>query len=376
MINTLSAHLAALDGAERYRCLVEFLGGLAQRENGMQEGSRASEQLDSLTKRVQRTTEENARLKDELATTRADLGMRTKQLEAEQTRSSQLEQVVESQRGRLDAMAREREELEQKLVTSNSEIHMVKVANEDLRLQLQRAQLAATDSSRGQALESERNRLREQLEEARREMDRLRAEKDEQIDALQRELQAARQAAAEGADEALARLWNRLAAAKPPLAPAAVRPTIPMVERLFDTLIELAGFANDVDQMMRPFLARYTKHDVVVKRPWDIYTKMEGVQQVVQQVLAASGGKPVGVLRVRLQDLKKWTLATLVGSDSAIESIASMLLVELQGPLGMGSDPNCKIKDYIYRNDGTEKFLETMRRVRGEKLAEAYGHGP
>jgi len=90
--------------------------------------------------------------------------------------------------------------------------------------------------------------------------------------------------------------------------------------------------------------------------------------------VAPQGGKPVGLLKMRLKVLYAWTEAAMIGCDSAIESVASELQQHLLGPVGAGGDPGRKIKEYL-RDDGHELFLQHLRELRSQKLAETYGRG-
>ena len=64
----------------------------------------------------------------------------------------------------------------------------------------------------------------------------------------------------------------------------------------------------------------------------------------------------------------------MLGCDSAIESVASELHSHLMGEVGAGSDANRKIRDYL-RDDGHELFLQHIKELRSQKLAEAFGRG-
>ncbi len=205
-------------------------------------------------------------------------------------------------------------------------------------------------------------------------MERLRTDKDARIEQLEEQLRHSQSGAGASADALLAALWRRLASAKPALADGHVQPTVQAAERLVDALIELVRFADDFDKGMRVFVGNYTKHHPSVKVPWDVYAKRDDVYKTAQQTVAPQGGKPVGLLKMRLRFLYSWTQASMIGCDSAIESIASELYTHLMGPVGAGSDPNRKIKDYL-RGDGHELFVQHIRELRGQKLAEFFGRG-
>jgi len=121
-------------------------------------------------------------------------------------------------------------------------------------------------------------------------------------------------------------------------------------------------------------LGSFIKHNAALARPWDVYARSPGLQDVVREIIDVEHGKPAGVLKMRLLGLQRWTLAAIIGADTAIESIAHELEQHLRGSEGMASDPNRKIKDYI-RDDGHHLFHQQIRELRGQKLAEAYTHG-
>ena len=170
----------------------------------------------------------------------------------------------------------------------------------------------------------------------------------------------------------MAALWLRLATAKPALVPGHVKPTEQSMERLVDAFIELVRFVDDFDKLIRPFLSKYTKHHQPIKVPWEVYAKRDDTLTTVQQTLAPVGGKPVGVVKMRLRGLYAWTEAAMVACDAVLESIAAELHEWLHGSCGMGADPNRTIRDFV-RDDGHEKFLEHLRELRGTRLAEAFG---
>jgi hypothetical protein len=172
----------------------------------------------------------------------------------------------------------------------------------------------------------------------------------------------------------LATLWERLARAKPPLAVVGAPPPVQAAERLIDAFIELTRFVQDLGQSIAPFLTSFTKHNPTVARPWEVYARSPELQQVVREIVDAEHGKPAGVLKMRLTGLKRWVLAAVLGSDSAIESIAQELETQLRSEVGMGNDPNRKVKDYM-RDDGHQLFYQHIRELRSQKLGDAYAHG-
>ena len=165
-----------------------------------------------------------------------------------------------------------------------------------------------------------------------------------------------------------------MASAKPPLTVAPAQPDKKAAEHLADAVIETVTSAAAFEKTMAVFLGKYTKHDPSVKVPWDVYMRRDGVHKTAQQTLLAKGGRPVGLLKLRLRFLYRWTEAAMIGCDSVIESIASELHTHLMSEIGAGSDPNRRIRDYI-RADGHELFLQHMRELLSGKLGETYGRG-
>lgn len=372
LLGRLGAALLRMPEAERLRMLGTFLVDFAGRQETARRG--AGPDADGLAKKLQRLGEEKAQLEDALAATKADLLLRAKQLEGEQQRAQEMERIVNDQRTRLQAAQKEVMDLEGQLTAKNERLYEAENEVERLRLQAQRAELKAGDTSRTDRLEEGRRELIVQLEELRAAHEQLRLDKDKLIEQLKAELQSARGAAGGGGEAVLGALWERLAHVKPALAPGGLRPTQQAAERLFDAFIELARFAHDLDQALRPFLGSFIKHNAALARPWDVYARSPGLQDVVREIIDVEHGKPAGVLKMRLLGLQRWTLAAIIGADTAIESIAHELEQHLRGSEGMASDPNRKIKDYI-RDDGHHLFHQQIRELRGQKLAEAYTHG-
>lgn len=375
LLGPLGSALLKLPEPERFRLLGSFLVDLAARQEA---GARpaAGPEAEALSKKLQRLGEEKALLEDALAAAKADLSHRSKQLEAEQQRSTELERIVNDQRTRLQAAQKQAVELEGQLVAKNEQLYQAENQVEQLTVRVQRAQLAADDRSRVDEVEAGRRELIVQLEELRAAHEKLRLDKDAVIEGLKEELAAAQTetGGARAAEAVLTALWERLARAKPALAPGGVCPAVPAVERLFDALIELSRFAHDFDQAMRPFLGSFVKHNPLLARPWDVYARSPGLHDVVREVIDIEHGKPAGVLKMRLLGLQRWTLAAIIASDTTLESIAHELEEQLRGSVGLGADPNRRVKDYL-RDDGQHLFHEHMRELRGQKLAEAYTHG-
>ena len=369
----LGAALLRLQEAERYRAVAEFLLDLAERPQTAQRSPSGTD-AEALAKKLQRLSEEKAQLEDALAAARADLNHRAKQLEAEQQRAQEMERIVGDQRTRLQTAQKEVVELEGQLVAKNERLYQAENEIEQLRLEGQRAELKARDTSRVDTLEDGRRELIVQLEELRAAYEQLRTDKDAAIEQLKAELATARASAGGGGEAILATLWERLARAKPPLARGGLQPTVQAAERLFDALLELCRFVNDFDQAMRPFLTSFVRYNPALARPWDVYARSPGLHDVVREVIDVEHGKPAGVLKMRLIGLQRWTMAAIIGADTAIESIAHELEQQLRGAVGMEADPNRRLRDYI-RDDGHHLFHQQIRELRGQRLAEAYTHG-
>jgi hypothetical protein len=375
LLGPLRSTLSQAARWERYRVLASLLGELAETDAATENGRAGEvEQVEALTKKMQRLREEKAAVDDQLAAQRADLAAATKQAEVEATRAKELQRIVDDQRARMETTQKEFDRVEAELVQRNSELHRVEVQNEQLTVQLQRAQLAGGQTGRLNELEERIHNLTQHVKVLETEKEQLRQEKNNEIRRLEDQLAAGGGATAGGGggEALLVELWERLIKAQ--LARGPVAPNTPAAERVFDSLIEFARFANDFDKNVRPFLASYTKFNPTVKRPWEVYTKNPELSQVVKETVAVPNGKPVGVLRVRLRGLMTWTMAGIIASDSALESIGDELREYLQGPVGMASDPNKRIKDFI-KDDGHLSFNDRIRELRSQRLAEAYGHG-
>lgn len=370
----LRAALLAVREPERYRVLAALLTELA--EHSPSEGGRAApgEELEALARKVQVLEKEKASVEDTLRTIRADLDLKDRQLQAEQARATEIQQIINDQRSRLQNAEQELQNVEAEVVARNNELHRAEVKIEELELQWQRAEVAGRDHSRIDGLESGKRELAAQVEELKGQMEQLRADKDAQIEQLKDERARAESVSSESADKLLTDLWQRLAVAKPPLAEGHIAPNRQAGERLVDAFIELVRFVDDFDKSMRVFLGRYTKHHPSVKVPWDAYANGGELLEFVRRTVAPQGGRPVGPLKMRLRLLYSWTQAGMVGSDAAIESIGSELQGQLMGSVGAGSDPNRKIRDYV-RDDGHLLFLQHIKELRSLKLAETFGRG-
>ncbi len=372
VLEPVRAALAAANESDRYRLLASLLAELAEASaNGR---PRASDEVDALSRRLQALSEEKASLQDSQSAVKSDLDHRTAQLEAEQTRGHELQLLNEEQRSRLDAIKKQFGDLEAQLTARNAELHDAHTENDKLLLQLQRTELERDDKSGITRAETAKRGLSKEVEELRAEIEQLRADKEDQIARLTGDLAKAQAPKVEADGIPLTKLWRQLASAKPPLVDGQVQPNEQCVLRLVDGFVELVRFVDDFDRLIRPFLAKYTKQHQAIRVSWDVYAKRDDTRKTVQQTLAPVGGKPVGVLKVRLRGLYTFANAGMIANDVTLESIASELHSFLMGPVGAGSDPNRTIKDFL-RDDGNELFLQHMREFRTAKLAETLGRG-
>lgn len=361
---------------ERYRLLASLFGELADKsragEDGRQRGQSA--QMEALSKKVQALNEEKATLNDAVAATKADLQRRESLCDAEQTRAAELQRIVEEQRERLESLQSHLSDAEAQIESRSAEVHKTQVENETLLLKLQRAEGAADDSARVTSLETSKSELAGELERLRTDLQQVRTDKNAEIERLTAELEKAGSGGDSSSEALLADLWQRLASAKPPLVEGQSQPDKKSAERLVDAVVELVTSTHGFEKTMSIFLAKYTKHDPSVKVPWDVFKKRDDLYRTAQQTLKTKGGRPVGLLKLRLRFLFRWTEAAMIGSDSVIESLGSEIESHLRSDIGMGGDPNRKIRDYI-RAEGPDLFLQHMRELLSHKLAETYGRG-
>ena len=374
VLEPVRAALAAANESDRYRLLASLLTELAEASaNGRPRGA---DEVRDLSRKLQALGEEKASLLDRYAALKSDLDHHSAQLEAEQTRSHELDLLNKEQRSRLDAMKKQLGDIEAQLVTRNAELHKAHAENDKLLLQLQRTDLERERDGRSATARAETagRGLSKEVKDIRAELEQLRADKDAEITRLTDELAKAQAAEVQAADIPLARLWRQLSSAKPPLVDGQAQPNEQCALRLVDGFVELVRFVDDFDRLIRPFLAKYTKQHQPIRVSWDVYAKRDDTRKTVQQTLATVRGKPVGVLKVRLRGLYTFANAGMIANDVTIESIASELHSFLMGPVGAGSDPNRTIKEFL-RDDGNELFLQHMRELRTAKLAETLGRG-
>ena len=372
-------HAALLNVAEpeRYRLIASLLLELAESSQASTSGqdTMSTEQAEAMAKKIQAIDQERATLDDALKTSRADLARSSTQLEAEQTRGRELQEIIDDQSVRLKTLQDDQSNMEAEVVAKNAALHKLEVAKDELTLRVQRAEIAGKDTSKADAIELGKRDLTRQVEELKEQMEQFRQEKDADLEKLKEELRGSKASASDGGDALLAGLWERLANANPSLGEGHVTPTTQSVERLVDAFIELVRFVHDFDQSMRVFLTRYTHYQATVRVPWEAYARGDDLLTVARRTVAPKGGRPVGILKMRLRLLYSWTEAAMIGSDSAIESIASELEAYLRGPDVLGSDPKKTVREFIHPLDGPEKFIQQMRELRSTKLADAFGRG-
>ena len=360
--------LAEVGESDRFRFLATLLAEWADQSANGQAGS--SEEVEALTRKTQSLSEEKASLQDKVATLQADLDHRNKQLEAEQTRGHELGLLQEEQRARLEGLQTSVTDLEAQLVTRNHDLHKAQVENENLQLQLQRGELASTDQSGQDRADASNRQLSKEVETLRADLVQLREDKDAQIGRLASELGNA-SSSGRTTEVPFAAVWDRLAMAKPPLIDPTMAPTVQCAERMADALAELVRFVDDFDKLIRPFLSKYTKFNPRLKVPWEVYARGDDVRTKVMQALVPVGGKPIGIVKVRLRGLYRWTEGAMIGCDATIESLGDSLFAFLTGPTGNESDPNLTVKRFL-QQDGHELFLQRVRQLRGERLAAAF----
>jgi len=368
-LESLRAVLASLNVSERFEVLGELFRDLPDDQKSAQPSQAGTSQL---KKRINALQEQLAGVNDQLAATRADLQRNQVQSDAEQTRAAELQRIIDEQRGRLDQARNRIEELESGLDAQTAAVHKLQKQNDDLTLKAQRLESAADRSDVTVSLEKTNLELSAEVKRLQADLDQVRTDRDREIAKLREEVVSA--GGGVKANAAFAALWDRLRMADPPLCEAEGEPDAKAADRLVVTLIEFVHAAHGFDQTMGVFLGKYTKHNPSIKVPWDVYRKRDDILQMSRQVLSPKGGKPVGILKLRLRFLYRWVESAMIAADSVIESLASELHEQLIGDAGMGSDPNRRIRDFV-RDDGHELYLQRMRELLSSKLAETYGRG-
>ncbi len=363
---------------DRYRLLASLLGEFADGDAAAENGRAAdAEQVEQLSKKLQRLREEKAALDDMLAAMRADLALKNKQAELATAHATELQRIVDDQRQRLDRASKEVERLEAEVTTKNTETHRLEVERDKLTLQLQRAQAGAGQMNRVNELEEKIHALTQENRALSEEKEQLRVEKNTEIRKLSDDVAAARTAGggaatAKSGEGVLNDLWERLIKAQ--LARGPVQVNVQSAERLFDAFVELVKFADDFDKSVRPFVTKWVRPNPTVKRPWDVYIRSPDMLTMVKGVIAIPSGQPAGVLKVRLRTLKTWIMSGMIASDVALESLSDLLGELIRGPLGMGADPNIRLRDF-QKQGAPEQYQQLISELLSKKLADAFGAG-
>lgn len=372
LLEAMRSMLGAAEQPERCRVLGTLVSELLA-QNGS-DGPRPAESA-GLGRKLQELEKRKADLEDMLQTCQADLTASEQRLDIEKTRGEQLKTVSANQRARLESIEADLARMEAELLNKNNELHQLANENEALQIKLQRAQVASSDTSRTDILEQGKHELAVQVQTLTAELEQLRKEKNEQIEQLTSQLRQAAGQSAQSADAMLTSLWQRLVAASPPLVTEGhLQPTPQAAERLVDSFIALAGFIYKFDQDMRVILDGSTRNHQEMTRLWKAYREQCDLYQMIRETVAPIKGKNVGALNMQLRVCRDWAFAEMVSSDSAIAWVGEELTTHLLGPAGAGSNPKCTVKEYV-KADGPGLFLEHIRKLRGEKLAEVYGHG-
>jgi chemotaxis protein histidine kinase CheA len=373
IVEALKASLLESDEAKRDASLVDILGDFARRAAASSGDPGASAQTAELAQRVRTLDEANAVLKDSLAAMQVDLENSNSQLESERERANTSERTLAAEVQRRKEVETQSNEFSVQLELKNREVYEAQVANDQILLKLQRIELAQSDTSKLDRAAEARRELSAEVETLRSEITSLRETKDLQIAQLNRAIAEGGTAPASQNGIDFDVLWLDLAQADPPLVVASDSPTLQAGQRAMQVLIELLRYVDDVDQLVRPFIGKYTRDNQAIQVPWDVYAKGDGMRTIVRTVLQPAAGKPAGVAKVRLRGLYSWLEAALIAADVTIESVASEFYAFAMGPGGATDDPTRKIKDFL-RDDGHELFQQHMRLLCSRKLAEAFGH--
>lgn len=372
-VERFRSSLAKAREADRYRMLAELLDQLAKDSQADSNGGAGAE-VERLSKKVKVAIEENALLADQHRATKADLERQASQLEAEQRRAAELDKVIENHRTRSAELQKKNEELETRLTAKEAELHNAHRDHDQSLLEAQRAELAADSGGRVERLEEQNQQLGREVETWRGEVEQLREDKDAEVAQLNKELAGARSSAGASSDVDFEAIWQRFLSAKPPVISVGGAPTVQSAQRFVDVFVELSRCADDIDKLIRPFVSDYVKSHPPVKVPWDVYAGRDDVRATLQHTLKPEGGRPVGVVKVRLKGLYAWTSATMLASDATVKSIGDELRTFLMGPNGVGDQPNRTIRDFV-REGGCQYYLEYMREFLALKLAEAWRGG-
>lgn len=362
--------LSAGSEADRHRALRFFVGALG-RATGIDDGRGTGEgvELEALSKRARVLQEEVASLRDHGAALAADLDHRIAQLQAEQKRSTEFEKLAGEQRERLVGSQREITNLEDRLRVRTEELGKTQRENDDLTLKGQRLAMQKDQMGEIERISRELRGKSEENQALRAASEQLRVDKDAEIERLKEKLGITVKKAAGESTVNFVEVWGRLASSK--LVEGHLQPTQPCAERMADLLVVLVRIVDEFDKMMRPFLTKYTEKSALLRMPWNNYAKGPSIPETVHEVLAPSGGKPVGVVNARLRFMYKAASAAVVASDATFESIGPELHSFLLGSTGTPLDPTRTVRQFL-RADGHELFLQHMRQFRIGKLEPAF----
>ncbi len=374
----LKQSLCEADETTRFNLVVDVFHEYVRKEYTKKSSLEAapgssSDQAGDISRKVRSLDEANAVLRDQLSALQADLGSCTSQLEAQNERVAELDRQHTKDSQQIKELLAKSRDTDSDLETRNRDIHQAQLENDQLLLKLQRAELAQEDTSKFDRASKGRHELAAEVESLRSELKALRTSKDAQIVKLN-------QAISEGGvpREAVGaidftELWQALIQADPPLVIALDSPTMQAGQRVMALLIELLHFVDDVDQLVRPFIGKYTRDHQAIQVPWDVYARGDSMRSIVQTVLHPVNGKTAGVAKVRLRGLYAWLESALIAADVTIESVATELHAYAMQQGGVADDPNRRIKDFL-REDGHELFQQHLRLLCSRKLAEAFGH--
>ncbi len=140
--------------------------------------------------------------------------------------------------------------------------------------------------------------------------------------------------------------------------------------RMVAALVELVDFSDNLDRTIRTVLSAYCPEQSPVRGPWAAYVRAHNLPEFAKRTMV-QGTPAIKALGKRLDYLHRWTHAGLVAWDSTMVSIGSELRAHLLGPNGSGSDPNCKIREYVTRA-GQEGFEQHIRECCIQKVASAF----
>jgi hypothetical protein len=363
----LTAALGELDQGTRYRLLAsvfERLGDTVPSANGLPD--------QELGIALRRAHETEAELRDRVAELESDVTHRTKQLDAERNRAADLERLLGDQRTRLDAARLAKSDIELKLQVRDRQLQDLQLNKDALAVSVLRAEKKAQDRTVIDTVTKQRNDLAKQVKRLQAEVDKTRKKYQSDTSTLKRAVVGERGARLKEVEALLGKLWERLSQAKPPLAPPNAQPTPRASGRLVDAFIELVMSTHYQDQALRPFIGKFAKQHAGLRSKWDTFTNQESLCQAVRSTVAPQKGRPVGTLKVRMKSMRSWTMAGLLGVDSALESVGSELAAWIRQPNGHPWTEKTKIRDFL-KQDGAELFLQHMRGVCSQKVAEAYG---